>query len=378
MKVLSLFDGISCGYVALERAGVPIDVYFASEIDKHAIKVAMKNHPDIIQLGDVCEVKWDKLPPIDLIMGGSPCQWFSMAGKMLNFEDPRSKLFFEFVRLVKECKPKYFLLENVKMKKDYIKVITEQLWGVEPTLIDSALVSAQHRNRLYRVGKLQEDWTYAKVEIPQPEDRWILLKDILLEYVEPKYELTDSQKKNYERDFGSKGKVLPEWAEKCPTLTASMGTWWWNIPAILEWCVLSEDQIKMIDNWGWYERPLERIKWPEDKSDTLTTHCGKMSNGIKLVRWRPIMPYEPGHRTLEYKEYEDKCPTLTTSCAAGDQKNIIVDGDIIRKLHPIECERLQTLPDGYTEWISDSQRYKALGNWWTVDVIAHIFNCLFN
>ena len=378
MKVLSLFDGISCGYVALERAGVPIDIYFASEIDKHAIKVAMKNHPDIVQLGDVCEVKWDKLPPIDLIMGGSPCQWFSMAGKMLNFEDPRSKLFFEFVRLVKECKPKYFLLENVKMKKDYIKVITEQLWGVEPTLIDSALVSAQHRNRLYWVGKLQEDWTYAKVEIPQPEDRWILLKDILLEYVEPKYELTDSQKKNYERDFGSKGKVLSEWAEKCPTLTASMGTWWWNIPAILEWYVLSEDQIKMIDNWGWYERPLERIKWPEDKSDTLTTHCGKMSNGIKLVRWRPIMPYEPGHRTLEYKEYEDKCPTLTTSCAAGDQKNIIVDGDIIRKLHPIECERLQTLPDGYTEWISDSQRYKALGNWWTVDVIAHIFNCLFN
>ena len=125
MKVLSLFDGISCWYVALERAGIPIDVYFASEIDKHAIKVAMKNHPDIIQIGDVCEVKWDKLPPIDLVIGWSPCQGFSMAGKMLNFEDPRSKLFFEFVRLVKECKPKYFLLENVKMKKEYIEVINK-------------------------------------------------------------------------------------------------------------------------------------------------------------------------------------------------------------------------------------------------------------
>lgn len=427
MKVLSLFDGISCGYVALERAGVPIDVYFASEIDKHAIKVAMKNHPDIVQLGDVCEVKWDKLPPIDLIIGGSPCQWFSMAGKMLNFEDPRSKLFFEFVRLVKECKPKYFLLENVKMKKDYIKVITEQLWGVEPTLIDSALVSAQRRKRLYRVGKLQEDWTYAKVEIPQPEDKWILLKDILLEYVEPKYdisekhtiamknarscgelnlpkpdekcwtiiawyyktpqdwpyilkdyELTESQKKNYERDFGSKWKILDDVEWKCPTLTASMGTWWWNVPAILKNYELDDRQVNMIANWKWYEKPLERVKWPEDKMDTLTTHCGKMSNGIKLIRWRPKMPYEPGHRTLEYKEYEDKCPTLTTSCASGDQKNIVVDGDVIRKLHPIECERLQTLPDGYTEWISDSQRYKALGNWWTVDVIAHIFKCLFN
>lgn len=125
MKVLSLFDGISCGYEALLRAWVPVDEYYASEIDKHAIKVAMDNHPDIIQIGDVCQVKGGDYKDIDLIIWGSPCQWFSMAGKMLNFSDPRSKLFFEFVRLVKEVKPKWFLLENVKMKKEYIEVINK-------------------------------------------------------------------------------------------------------------------------------------------------------------------------------------------------------------------------------------------------------------
>lgn len=336
MKVLSLFDGISCGYEALLRAWVPVDEYYASEIDKHAIKVAMKNHPDIIQIGDVCEVRGEDYNDIDLIIGGSPCQWFSMAGKMLNFSDPRSKLFFEFVRLVKEVKPKWFLLENVKMKKEYIEVINENLWGITPTEINSNLVSAQNRVRLYWVGKLQEDGTYAKVEIPQPEDEWILLKDILLDYVEPKYELSDSQKKNYERDFGSKWKILEDIEWKCPTLTASMWAGGWNVPAILENYILSDRQIDMISKWGWYEDPLAHIKWPEDKMGTLTTHCGKMSNGIKLV-----------------------------------------DTPKIRKLHPIECERLQTLPDNYTEWVSDSQRYIQLGNGWTVSVIAHIFRNLF-
>ena len=127
MRVLSLFDGIACGYEALQRAGIPIDVYYASEIDKYAIQIAQKNHPDIIQLGDVCNIRGEDFKDIDLIMGGSPCQGFSIAGKMLNFNDPRSKLFFEFVRLVKEIKPKYFLLENVKMKKERIDIISSEL-----------------------------------------------------------------------------------------------------------------------------------------------------------------------------------------------------------------------------------------------------------
>jgi DNA-cytosine methyltransferase len=148
MNVLSLFDGISCGRVALERAGLKVDNYLASEIDKHAIKIAQKNYPDTRQLGDVRELNGKHWPPIDLLLGGSPCQGFSLAGKGLNFNDKRSKLFFEFVRLLGECKPKYFLFENVKMKQEYQDVISACL-GVQPIMIDSALVSAQSRKRLY-------------------------------------------------------------------------------------------------------------------------------------------------------------------------------------------------------------------------------------
>jgi DNA (cytosine-5)-methyltransferase 3A len=169
MNVLSLFDGMSCGQIALNRAGIKDYTYYASEIDKHAIKVTKKNYPNTIQLGSVTEVKATDLPQIDLLIGGSPCQGFSFSGKQLNFEDPRSKLFFEFVRLVKECKPKYWLLENVVMKKEFEQVITEHL-GVEPIKINSALVSAQNRERLY--------WTNIP-NVGQPNDKGINLTDIL-------------------------------------------------------------------------------------------------------------------------------------------------------------------------------------------------------
>ena len=168
MIVLSLFDGMSCGMVALERAGVHVDVYFASEIDKYATLVSQKNYPHIHQLGDVTKINPGHLPVIDLLIGGSPCQGFSIAGKGLNFEDPKSRLFFEYVRLLKECKPKYFLLENVRMKKEWADIISDYL-GVEPIEINSNLVSAQNRKRLY--------WT----NIPgvcQPTDKHIYLYDI--------------------------------------------------------------------------------------------------------------------------------------------------------------------------------------------------------
>ena len=148
MNVLSLFDGMSCGQIALNKADINIDNYYASEIDEYAIKVTQKNYPNTIQLGSVVDVKGTDLPKIDLLIGGSPCQGFSFAGKQLNFEDERSKLFFEYVRILKETKPKYFLLENVRMKKEYQDVISSAL-GVEPILINSNLVSAQERKRLY-------------------------------------------------------------------------------------------------------------------------------------------------------------------------------------------------------------------------------------
>lgn len=168
LNVLSVFDGMSCGQIALERAGIKVDKYYASEIDKHAIKVTMANYPNTIQIGSVTEVKSENLPKIDLLIGGSPCQGFSYAGKQLNFNDPRSSLFFEFVRLVKELKPKYWLLENVVMKKEFEQIISEHL-GVQPIKINSSLVSAQNRERLY----------WANFEIRQPTDKGIGLEDII-------------------------------------------------------------------------------------------------------------------------------------------------------------------------------------------------------
>lgn len=198
MRVLSLFDWIACWYEALQRAWIKVDAYYSSEIDKYAIQIAQKNHPDIIQLGDVNDWESWNLEWIDLIIWWSPCQWFSMAWKMLNFNDPRSALFFKFVDIVKHYKPKYFLLENVKMKKEFQEVITWYMW-VEPIEINSALVSAQNRKRLYRTNI---PW------ITQPEDKGILLKDILETDVDEKYNLTEKWMKMLTRNFWSKWKAI--------------------------------------------------------------------------------------------------------------------------------------------------------------------------
>ena len=185
MKVLSLFDGMSCGMIALDRLGIKVDKYYASEIDKYAIQVSQANYPNIIQIGDVCDIKAEDYQDIDLILAGSPCQGFSFAGKQLAFDDPRSALFFEFIRLLKEIKPKYFLLENVNMKKEFLDVISEQVsscypelpFGIERIKINSALVSAQNRLRWY--------WTNIP-GVDQPEQRGIVLRDIL------EYQLEDN------------------------------------------------------------------------------------------------------------------------------------------------------------------------------------------
>ncbi len=202
MNVLSLFDGMSCGQLALQRAGLDVDRYMASEIDKYGKQVTRKNFPNTIQLGDVCDVKGENLPPIDLLLGGSPCQGFSFAGKQLNFDDPRSALFFEYVRILKETKPKYFLLENVRMKQEYQDVISEHL-GVKPVMICSSLVSAQSRKRLY--------WTNIPGLI-QPKDKGIKLKHILEDDVDKEHYLTEVQKSKLDLD--------KPWASKDGTIIA--------------------------------------------------------------------------------------------------------------------------------------------------------------
>ena len=319
MNVLSLFDGMACGRVALERAGIKVDKYFASEIDKYAMQVSNKNYPDIIQLGDVQNIhKLDE--KIDLLIGGSPCQGFSFAGKQLNFVDPRSRLFFEYVRILKMVNPKYFFLENVPMKQEFQDIISGYL-GVKPIMINSNLVSAQNRKRLY--------WTNIP-GIEQPEDKGIMLSEILEEQVEDKYYINTEKTLEICDIEAKKGKI------------AYIGT----------------------------DSQANRIYTIHDKSVTLVGLGGGMGAKTRLY-WIPcITPDRVNKRQngQRFKPSNAKFYTLT----AQDRHGVLVHGQI-RKLIPLECERLQTLPEGYTEGVSDSQRYKMLGNGWTVDVISHIF-----
>lgn len=213
MNILSLFDGISCGQIALNRAGIKYNNYYASEIDKNAIKVTQSNYPNTIQLGDVCNINSKDLPKIDLLIGGSPCQGFSFAGKQLNFDDPRSKLFFEYVRLLKELNPKYFLLENVKMKEAYKNIISDLL-GIQPIEINSSLVSAQNRKRLY--------WTNIP-DIKPPLNKNIVLFDILEIKPDIKIEKIDRIVKEGEIKGGGQGNRIYDISGKGISLTASSG-----------------------------------------------------------------------------------------------------------------------------------------------------------
>jgi len=318
MNVLSLFDGMSCGQIALNQLGIKIDHYFAAEIDKYAIQVAKNNFPDTIHLGDVTKIKGDDLPKIDLLIGGSPCQGFSFAGKQLNFDDPRSKLFFEFVRLLKETKPKYFLLENVRMKKEYQDIITEHL-GVEPIMINSSLVSAQNRVRLY--------WTNIP-NIKQPDDRGIVIKDILENGV------VDRDKSHCLDANYYKGGNLKSYFEKHRRQL-----------------VFSKEEPKVLVIAEATKKGYTEIK--EGGCFDLTFPTSKTRRG----------------RNMENKS---NCLTAT------NYEYMRFEYPTYRKLTPVECERLQTVPDGYTIGVSNTQRYKMLGNGWTVEVIKHIFKNMEN
>ena len=376
ITVLSLFDWMSCGRLALERAWIPVRRYFASEIDKYAIQIATKNFPDIHQIGNAEWVEvfytltwgidhWYRIKSewsyyrlwswwLDLLIGGSPCQWFSNAGKGLNFKDHRSKLFFEFVRILNEAKPRYFLLENVKMKKEWQNIISENLFWIQPVEIDSALVSAQRRKRLYRVGKRNEDWSYSQVVVSQPEDKGLLLKDILQDKVEEKYMLSEQLVNgflNKSSIFRDRFKITtPEEKGACLT-TNNQGSY---ITQSYILCNINPSGNGQNGN----------VYSSEGKSPTLTTNKWE---------WPKILQLPRGAN--KWGIFEQKTPTLSSN--SRQYNNLLHNWYCLRRLTPIECERLQTLPDNYTEWVSNSQRYKMLGNGWTVDVIAHIFSEIF-
>lgn len=312
--------------VALERAGIEVDEYVAYEIDKSAIKISQKNYPRIKQCGDVTTADFTQYKGFDLVIMGSPCQGFSFAGKQLNFKDPRSKLFFEAERAVKEVQPKYFLLENVKMKQEFQDVISERL-GVQPIEINSNLVSAQNRKRLY--------WTNIP-NVTLPEDKGILLKDIVHEN-EPNCAVNLEP---YKVPFDKTLKIIDEEVRK--NKIGYFGT----------------------------DSQANRVYSIHGKSVTL---CGEAGGGAAKMGQYLFGCLTPDrvNKRQNGQRFNDgeKFYTLT----AQDKHGVLVDG-YIRKLTPIECERLQTLEDDYTkvDGVSETQRYKCLGNGWTVDVIAHI------
>lgn len=314
MNVLSLFDGISCGRIALERAGIKIENYFSSEIDTNPIKISNKNYPDIIELGDIGEItvkQIKEMPKIDLVIAGSPCQGFSRGGKGLNFEDPRSKLFFDFVsvlsfvRLYNNPDVK-FLLENVKMKNEWKDIITDYV-NVPPIEINSKLLSGQNRPRVYWTDIT--NWSI-------PTDNNIRLLDVLEDI-----ELTDYTLK---------------------------------------------DGIKICNSFSENSRNLVNVANGEVRI-TQATKAGYIvaenGDGVNISF--------PNSKSRRGRVIKGKSSTLDCACNIGVYHN-----GCIRRLTITELERLQTLPDGYTEGVSDSARKKAIGNGWTVDVIAHIFKGL--
>lgn len=351
LNVLSLFDGLSCGRIALERAGIEIENYYASEIDKYAIKVSEANYPDIIRLGDVTKVKIDKGRRVDLLIAGSPCQGFSFAGKQLNFEDPRSALFFEFVRLLKECR-RYnpdvlFMLENVKMKKEHQDVIS-RLLGVEPIEINSALVSAQNRKRLY--------WTNI-TNVCQPEDTGLILDDIVELEVDPKYYISEKAKSRIIRKGYSQPKINPF---KTGTLNTKNNSGQLSID--------SGTTLIVSDRGSAGSYIVAKGKVPTLSARPGCSHDNHIRTAIIVAN--SDSKFE--HRSRIYST-KGISPTLTAICGGDQVVKFEIDNNY-RRLTPVECERLQNVPDNYTNSVSNSQRYKMLGNGWTVDVITHIFS----
>lgn len=433
MKVLSLFDGMSCGQIALNKMGVNVQEYYASEIDKYAIQVTKKNFPNTIHVGDVSLLDPGDFKDVDLILAGSPCQGFSFAGQQLAFDDPRSKLFFEFTRLLKAIQPKYFLLENVKMKKEFLEVITNEVSKcypnfsngsdffenrIEPILINSSLLSAQSRQRYY--------WTNIP-GIKQPSDKGIVLRDILEEDPDDIYKISDAKKDRVLNAKRGKGFFYTKSDPKIGTVIAG----YHKEPTDGSYIEQTTTQKKIerskrnldekavpllasthkgIGNNGTTLVPttpqqigtaidvnghdiLKRVYSDEGKSPTLNTMGGGnrepkvMVDSYREVRTEEAKKARKEHRQKTGKDHtpfrskeliprdDGKVGTITPGLNQNHKISLTKDKDqqvYWRKLTPLECERLQTVPDNYTDCVSNTQRYKMLGNGWTVDVIVHI------
>ena len=467
--VLSVFDGMSCGQLALKQAGMSPRVYYASEIEKSPMDITKKNFPSTIMLGDVRKVKGEDLPHVNLLLGGSPCQGFSFAGKQLNFDHPQSKLFFEFVRLLNECKPDFFLLENVVMQQSFMDAISIHVSGklepgekgIQPQMINSADCSAQSRKRLYWWGKRVGD-KYIQLPIPAIKDKGIVLRDILETNPDSKHNLSESMVNRVLKEKRGKGYFYDEDSEKIGTVIAGYykyptdGSYVKRPPSQPNEILYEEPYVKLNGNRagcvgyvGNSPKQSTRIYSVDGKSQCLSANgggqggktglyqvpiCGRIvgrkinpetgkrddhNPDLKMEqRIEPRLDEKSGTLTTVQKDNVliqeslvflnenqqrkidkinptlDKANCLTTAIGRGGssseyltavkKKTLLLDeqgeGPTYRKLTVKECSRLQTLPDSYLEdcfdekgkKISNSQKYRALGNGWTVDVIVHI------
>lgn len=377
MNVLSLFDGMSGGQIALTELDIPIDKYYASEIDKYAMQFTIQNFPNTIQVGDIRELDINKLDKIDLLIGGSPCQSLSMAGKRKGlstkegmevldlqtylelkengFEfEGQSYLFWEYMRIYHELiergdNPKFFL-ENVEMGKKWESVFNETM-GRKGIHINSALVSAQNRRRIY--------WTDIHDDIPQPEDRGILLRDILEEEVDEKYFLSDKMIECL------KGRVKTGNDPTCVAMTACL------TPKRTEY----GKKIRKEYEAGIVKEQIKNIQRLEPRED------GKI-NCLTTVQKNNLIIVSGTIRTFGGKHFREiksgkSCTLMARARNDGNAQPCVQIGAKIRRLTPTECARLQTVPEWYIwDGISDTQRYKMLGNGWNIETIKHIFKYL--
>lgn len=396
MKVLSLFDGMSCGQIALKQLGVIPDVYYASEIDKYAISQTQLNFPDTVQLGDVTKwrewnIDWKSL---DLILAGSPCQGFSFAGKQLAFDDPRSKLFFVFIDIlnhVRSFNPNVlFLLENVNMKKSHMRVISE-CCGVFPVNINSNLMSAQNRDRWYWTNiRTKQIGLFGELhsDIPQPEDKGILLRDILEEVVDEKYYIKSKTMLSFIQDKWRIDKKYTQinGSKALPLLARQYQNWCGDYAKIDVKGNVSANQFKSScftagahsgGNHSDMNLILQRSRGKnqggifESKTPTLSACSWEQNNMLCISS-------NQKHATISLNK---STPMVSAMGMGGGHVPMITSEELqcktdirIRRLTPVECSRLQTIPSWYQWKCSDTQIYKMLGNGWTVDVIAHILS----
>lgn len=384
-NVLSLFNGISALHLALDRAGIEVNTCYYAEIDKYANKITEQHYPNDVALGDVTKWReWDiDWASIDLVGAGFPCQAWSVAGKQLGDKDERGMLFWttlEIIAHVLKHNPRAkFLMENVKMKKDFEQYIThhtEQALGhIEKTLINSALVSAQNRQRYY--------WT--NFEVTQPDDKGILLKDVIESEPDVKFNLSNQRIQTIKKSRTGGVFIDPSKKDKTGTLVASHhkipsdGNYIIQAGAIRgRYLVDGKRQDHKMKTAGLTEQRLEVRN--DEKTNTLTTvqkdNVVVLSNESATKEGKSYSLTASYGGAVAWNSCQKKQRTMIPVAESTDENQNQYNGVLYRKLTPLECERLQTFPDNWTDCVSNTQRYKALGNAWTVDVIAHIFKCM--